>query len=129
MTTRLRVLIADDDEANRRLSQDLLDMEGFDTLTAADGEQAVALAREHIPAVILMDWRMPVMGGRDAVRILRADPLTASIPVLAVTASAMPDDIREIRSAGCTDFILKPIEVHDFIAKVKLLAYGEGAHG
>ncbi|MDP2157927.1 MAG: response regulator, partial [Nitrospirota bacterium] len=92
----------------------------YETLEAKNGEEAVRLAKEHIPALILMDNRMPVMDGITATKILKAEPTTAKIPIVATTASAMKGDReRIILEAGCDDYVPKPIDAKSFMNVVK----------
>ena len=80
------VLIVDDNELNRKLARDVLRAAGLDTLEAASGEEAIGLAREQLPDLVLMDLRLPDLDGTEALRRLRAEPATAHIPVVALTA-------------------------------------------
>jgi len=115
-----RVLIVDDDEKNLKLMRILIQNAGYETIEAANGEEAVRLAKEHIPALILMDKRMPVMDGITATKILKAEPTTAKIPIIATTASAMKGDRERImREAGFDDYVPKPIDAKSFMNLVK----------
>jgi two-component system cell cycle response regulator DivK len=111
-----KVLIADDDGQNLKLIRMLIQNAGFETIEAETGEEAVRLAKEHIPDLILMDNRMPVMDGTTATKILKAEPSTAKIPIIVTTASAMKGDReRIILEAGCDDYMAKPIDVKSFM--------------
>lgn len=121
-------LVVDDDAKNVRLARDLLQAKGWDTLEAGNGQEAVDLAKEHLPQLILMDIMMPVMNGIDAIRILKSDRNCADIPIMAVTSKAMPQEQREIMDAGCDDYLSKPIDVHAFLGKVDELC-GKGECG
>lgn len=115
-----KVLIVDDDRKNLKLMRILVQNAGYETLEAKNGEEAVRLAKEHIPALILMDNRMPVMDGITATKILKAEPATAKIPIIATTASAMKGDRERImREAGCDDYVPKPIDAKAFMNVVK----------
>lgn len=115
-----KVLIVDDDGKNLKLLRILIQNAGYETLEAENGEEAVRLAKEHIPALILMDNRMPVMDGITATKILKAEPTTAKIPIIATTASAMKGDRERImREAGCDDYVPKPIDAKAFMNAVK----------
>jgi len=115
-----KVLIVDDDGKNLKLLRMLVENAGYETIEAENGEEAVRLAREHIPALILMDNRMPVMDGITAIKIIKAEPTTARIPIIATTASAMEGDReRIIREAGCDDYVTKPIDGKAFMNVVK----------
>lgn len=112
------ILIAEDDLKNLKLVRDLLQVSGYHTLEAADGWQAVELARKRKPDLILMDIQMPVMDGLEATRILKADPATRDIPVLALTSYTMAGDRERILGAGCNDYLSKPIDTRAFLEKV-----------
>ena len=115
-----KILIVDDDEKNLKLMRILIQNAGYETIEAENGEEAVRLAKEHIPALILMDNRMPVMDGITATKILKAEPTTANIPVIATTASAMKGDReRIILESGCDDYVPKPINAKSFMNLVK----------
>ena len=104
------VLIVDDSARNRKLAGDVLRADGLPTLEAGTAADGIALAAEHVPDVILMDLRLPDLDGADAARVLRAEPRTSRIPVVAV--SALPLDDREdwLSDAGFAGFIAKPID-------------------
>jgi PAS domain S-box-containing protein len=108
-------LVVDDHSINRRILAILLESMGVHTITAADGAEGIELARRHRPEVILMDLRMKGVDGIEATRRLRADPATASIPVLAVTASPFEDARAAALAAGCCEFLAKPVRAADLI--------------
>ena len=115
-----KILIVDDNEKNLKLLRLLIQNAGYETIEAENGKEAVMLAKEHIPALILMDNRMPVMDGITATKILKAEPATAKIPVIATTASAMKGDRERIMlEAGCDDYVPKPIDAKSFMNVVK----------
>jgi PAS domain S-box-containing protein len=116
---RLVALIADDSTLNRRILGDLLESAGIAVHRAAGGEEAIRLAREHLPDVVLMDLRMPDLDGLAATRRLRADPATSHIPVIAVTASALGDAPAAAREAGCVDYIPKPVRAQTLFAVLR----------
>ena len=107
------LLVADDEPANIALIKMVVEDSGIDVrlVTAADGEQAVASARAMSPDLILMDLKMRVLDGWEATRRLKADPATARIPVIALTAQAMAGDREQALAAGCDDYVTKPIDV------------------
>lgn len=107
------ILIADDDSKHRTLISDVLQAAGHDTLTATSGERAVELARSDKPSLILMDVQMPVMNGLSAVKVLKADPVTRSIPVIAITALAMDGDRERMMEAGFDGYLGKPIGIKE----------------
>jgi two-component system, cell cycle response regulator DivK len=112
------VLIIDDNERNLRLARDVLRFGGLRTLEAATAAEGLALAAAHHPDVILMDIRLPDIDGPAALAILRADPATAEIPVVAVTSSAMMGDRERLLAAGFDGYLEKPIIVREFAAQV-----------
>ena len=103
-----RILVAEDEPDNRRIVVRVLTVEGYETLEAADGRAAVALARREHPDLIMMDLAMPGMDGWEAARQLKADPETADIPIIALTAFALRGDEERAREAGCDDYLSKP---------------------
>ena len=113
------ILIVEDNPKNLKLVRDLLQAKGYGTLEAASAEEGLALARERAPRLILMDIQLPGMNGIEALRALRADPATARIPVIAITASVMQHNRREIEGAGFDGFIEKPINVRGFLETVR----------
>jgi two-component system cell cycle response regulator DivK len=112
------ILIVEDNEKNRKLVRDVLQFKGYRTLDAETGELGVALAREALPALVLMDIQLPGMNGIEALGHLRADPATRHIPVIAVTASAMMQDRQKILAAGFDGYQSKPIDVKGFMQMV-----------
>jgi two-component system cell cycle response regulator DivK len=117
-------LIVDDNEKNTRLARYVLRLGGFRTIEAATGAEAVSLAVERIPDVILMDIRLADIDGTEAARQLRADPRTAAIPVIAVTAFAMKGDREQLLAAGFDGYIEKPIDVGEFAEQVRQYCAG-----
>jgi CheY-like chemotaxis protein len=112
------VLVIEDNEKNLKLVRDILQYRGFRTVEARTAEEGIELARTHVPDLVLMDIRLPGMDGMAALEVLRAEPRTAGIPVVAVTASVMPDERDRFRAAGFDGFIEKPIDVRAFPALV-----------
>jgi two-component system, cell cycle response regulator DivK len=115
---RPRVLVADDAAYNREVLVQNLEDE-YDTLEAADGATALALARAEQPDLILMDLSLPVIDGWEATRRLRSDPVTAWIPIVAVTAHAMAGDEGRARASGCDDYLPKPLDEVLLMLKVR----------
>ena len=112
------VLIVDDNEKNLKLARDVLREAEFRTLEAATGAEAIALATEHLPDVILMDLGLPDMDGTDAARTLASDARTAAIPVVALSALRM--DAGDLsRADAFAGFLQKPIDVVEFPAQVR----------
>ncbi|MEA2712505.1 MAG: two-component system, sensor histidine kinase and response regulator [Gemmatimonadales bacterium] len=114
-----KVLIVDDEPQNVLLLQDLLEARGYRVLTAADGENGLVLASEHNPDVVLLDVMMPRLSGFDVCRRLKAEPGSAMIPVLLVTALDAREDRLAGIDAGASDFISKPIDSADLLLRVR----------
>lgn len=112
------VLVADDEPANIELIRMMVEAAGLGVklITATNGRDAVLRARQAVPDLVLMDLKMPIVDGWEATRRLKADPMTAQIPVIAVTAQAMPGDHEQALAAGCDDYVTKPIDVHALLA-------------
>jgi two-component system, cell cycle response regulator DivK len=109
----------DDNDANRKLAVDVLRAGGFSILEARSGEEAIALATEHLPDVVLMDLRLPDTDGADAARRLGREPRTAEIPVVALTSSAYGAGGEWVREAGFAGCLEKPISVREFANQVR----------
>jgi two-component system cell cycle response regulator DivK len=117
------VLIVEDNERNLKLARDVLQAKGYDTMEAGTGVEGVQLAKQRKPDLVLMDIQLPGMSGIDAFKQLRADPQTARIPVIALTASVTPSDRSQITAAGFDAFVGKPINLREFVAAVKRLLH------
>lgn len=113
------VLIVEDNELNMKLFHDLLDSQGYRILQTADGMEALTIAREHHPDLILMDIQLPEISGLEVTKWLKEDTALRSIPVVAVTAFAMKGDEELIREGGCEAYISKPISVMGFLDTVR----------
>ncbi|WP_127089471.1 response regulator [Aquabacter cavernae] len=113
------VMIVEDNELNMKLFHDLLEAHGYRTVETRNGIEAVGLAREHMPDLILMDIQLPEVSGLEVTKWLKADPELKAIPVVAVTAFAMKGDEERIRAGGCEAYLSKPISVAKFLATVK----------
>lgn len=113
------VLIVEDNELNMKLFHDLLEAHGYSTLQARTGPEALSLAAQHRPDLILMDIQLPEISGLQVTQQLKNNDSLSSIPVIAVTAFAMKGDEERIRAGGCEDYIAKPISVAGFLEKVK----------
>jgi two-component system, cell cycle response regulator DivK len=118
-TRRPLVLIVDDNEKNLKLAQDLLRSAGFGTLEAVNGAEAIALAGEHLPDVILMDLRLPDMDGTAAAQRLGDAARTASIPVVALSSLPLEGSPDWLRAAGFAGWLVKPINVGEFPGQVR----------
>ena len=108
------VLVVEDNERNRKLVRTILEFRGFEVVESDDGEPSLALAKAHAPVLILMDIELPKLDGISALKRLRADPQTATIPVIAVTASVTPSEKERVVAAGFDAYIAKPIDVVSF---------------
>lgn len=113
------VMIVEDNELNMKLFHDLLEAHGYRTVETRNGIEAMALAREHKPDLILMDIQLPEVSGLEVTKWLKADDELKSIPVVAVTAFAMKGDEERIRAGGCEAYLSKPISVAKFLATVR----------
>ncbi len=116
---RKTVLIVEDNELNMKLFHDLLDAHGYRTLQTRNGMEALALARTHMPDLILMDIQLPEVSGLEVTKWLKDDDSLRAIPVIAVTAFAMKGDEERIREGGCEAYISKPISVPGFLETVR----------
>ena len=115
------VLIVEDNDKNMKLVRDVLQVKGYQTLEAGTAEDGIALAQAHSPDLVLMDIQLPGMNGIEALGVLRANPDTAHIPVIAVTASVMQQDRKQITEAGFDAYIGKPINLKEFLQSVREL--------
>ena len=115
------ILIVEDNEKNLKLVRDVLQVKGYETIEATTAEDGIRLAAERMPDLILMDIQLPGMNGIDARKALRREPSTARIPVVAVTASVMQQDRKQITEAGFEAYIGKPIHLQEFLATVRAM--------
>ena len=113
------ILVVEDDPKSLKLTCDLLQIADYNIISAVDGQQAVEIARTSRPNLILMDIQLPTISGLEATKILKSDPTTESIKIVALTASAMKEDEQHVFEAGCDGYISKPIEIHKFLDKVR----------
>ncbi len=114
-----KILIVEDNELNMKLFCDLLEAHAYETVQTRDGLEALELAREHRPDLILMDIQLPEVSGLEVTKWIKEDEELRAIPVIAVTAFAMKGDEEKIREGGCEAYIAKPISVGDFLATIK----------
>jgi len=121
-----RILVVEDNELNMKLFRDVLAAGGYRTLEATSGGEAVDLATEHAPDLVLMDIQLPDLDGVQALGRLRANERTAAIPVLALTAQAMDGDRERFLAAGFDGYLSKPVNVRELIGTVRLHC-GRGA--
>lgn len=121
-----RVLVVDDNTRNRKLARDVLDVAGFDMLEAATGVEALELAAQHEPDVILLDLRLSDMNGVEVVRQLREGERTARIPVVAMSAISLREQSDWLETAGFAGSLDKPINVRAFPDQVRRFCTGSG---
>jgi two-component system cell cycle response regulator DivK len=117
-----KVLVVEDNELNMKLFHDLLEASGYDTIQTRSGLEAIDLAREHRPDLILMDIQLPEVSGLEVTKWIKEDDELRSIPIVAVTAFAMKGDEERIRKGGCEAYLSKPISVGKFIETVRAYA-------
>lgn len=113
------VLIADDNEKNLKLARDVLRAAGFRTLEAASGAEAITLAVEHVPDLVLLDLRLGDRDGVDVARDLREGTRTKAVPIVALSALRPPGDAEELRAAGFAGYLEKPIRIKTFPDQVR----------
>lgn len=116
------VLVIEDNAANMTLATFLLQSAGHTVLSAYDAETGVTMAREFQPGLILMDIQLPGMDGLQATALLKNDPATRRIPVIALTALAMHGDEERIRAAGCDGYIAKPMRYTEFLTAIAAMS-------
>lgn len=118
----MRILLVEDNEMNRDMLSRRLMRKGHTILLAVDGEQGLTLAEEERPDIVLMDVGLPGIDGWDATRTLKRNPVTASIPVIALTAHALNSDRELAREAGCDEYETKPVDFQRLLTKIETLA-------
>jgi len=117
----MEVLIVEDNPTNMKLTSGLLKRAGYEVLKAFDADEGIALAREKLPALILMDIQLPGMDGLTATRLLKGDEKTRHIKIIALTAFAMKGDEEKMLAAGCDGYISKPLRYKEFLEAVKTM--------
>ncbi|MDM8515451.1 response regulator [Desulfobacterales bacterium HSG16] len=118
LPTGRRILIAEDNDVNLELICDMLSIHGHELIIARNGQEAVDMARSHMPELILMDMRMPVIDGMEATRQLKNMPEFADIPIIALTASADQSSIERQIGADCVEHLGKPIQTKELFAAI-----------
>jgi two-component system cell cycle response regulator DivK len=113
------ILVVEDNELNMKLFHDLLEAHGYNILQTRDGMEALKLARQHKPDLILMDIQLPEVSGLEVTKWIKEDDALKAIPIIAVTAFAMKGDEEKIREGGCEAYIAKPISVTNFLKTVQ----------
>jgi two-component system cell cycle response regulator DivK len=116
-----RILLVEDNEMNRDMLSRRLERRGFQVVMAVDGADGVAKAKTEQPALVLIDMSLPVIDGWEAARRIREDPVTASIPMIALTAHAMDGDREKAIAAGCNDYDVKPVDLARLLEKMAAL--------
>jgi two-component system, cell cycle response regulator DivK len=116
-----RILYVEDNEDNVYMLKRRLERAGFEVVVAPDGEQGLEVARDAPPDLILMDLSLPVLDGWEATRRLKSSEATRSIPVIALSAHAMPGDREKALETGCDDYDAKPVKLPSLLAKIRAL--------
>jgi CheY-like chemotaxis protein len=116
-----KILLVEDNEMNRDMLSRRLQRKGYTVVTAEDGEKGLLLARSEMPDLILMDISLPLMGGWEVTRLLKADDSTRHIPIIALTAHAWVTDREKALEAGCDDYDTKPVEFTRLSEKIENL--------
>lgn len=119
------ILLIEDNALNMELARDLLEVAGYEVITATSAEEGLEIVRRQRPALVLMDIGLPGMDGLDATRQIKADPTTTHIPVVAVTAHAMKGDAERALEAGCAGHLTKPLDTREFARTVAGYLAGE----
>ena len=114
-----RILIVEDNLPSLTLLNDLLNVQGYEILKTSEGLEAINLARDKQPDLILMDIRLPDICGLDAIQLLKQEDLTKSIPIIAVTAFATPGDETKALESGCDGYITKPVGIQHLLRTIQ----------
>jgi two-component system, cell cycle response regulator DivK len=117
----VRILVVEDDEANQELISRFLRREGYEVIHAGDGKAGVEAALSQVPHLILMDLSLPVMDGWEAARHIKKNPSTRHIPIVALTANALAEDVKKAMEAGCDHYETKPVIYPRLMKKLKAL--------
>ena len=121
------VLVIEDDELNQKLVKEILRVGNYRSIEAMDAETGIQLARRHKPDLILMDVHLPKMDGLSATRLIKSDEDLKQIPIVGLTALAMPEDLKKALEAGCDDYVTKPFRIQDLLKTIdQLLSSGRG---
>ena len=116
-----KILIVEDNEMNRDMLSRRLERRGLVVVMAVDGAEGVAMSKVELPDIVLMDMSLPILNGWEATRAIKADTLTAHIPVIALTAHSMPGDREKAMEAGCDDYDTKPVDLPRLLSKMAAL--------
>ena len=117
----MKILLVEDNEMNRDMLSRRLERKGYEVVIAVNGQEGVELVSSTRPDLILMDLSLPIIDGWEATRRIKADPATAGIPVIALTAHAMAEDRVKAMAAGCDDFDIKPVDLPRLLKKIDTL--------
>ena len=123
-----KILLVEDNEMNRDMLARRLERKGYEVVIAIDGQEAVRMAQSLTPDLILMDIRLPVMDGWEAMQRIKTMPETQSIPIIALTAHAMAGDMEKCMDAGCDDYDTKPIDLSRLLEKMQALLSNYDSH-
>jgi len=123
-----KILLVEDNEMNRDMLSRRLLKKGYHVSIAVDGAEAIAMARSHLPDVILMDMGLPVLNGWDATRQLKSMPETKNIGIIGLSAHALSDDREKALAAGCDDFDTKPIDFPRLLGKIETMLARKANH-
>jgi CheY-like chemotaxis protein len=123
-----KILIIEDNRNNRTLLWDILTFNGYEVSVAVNGQEGVTLARDLMPDLILMDIHMPGFDGMTAGRILKGDPVTSGLKIVALTSFVMHGDLEKIMAAGFDNYLSKPISARELPGLINLWLGGEGNH-
>jgi CheY-like chemotaxis protein len=115
------LLLVEDNELNRDMLSRRLEKRGYSVSVAVDASNVVELVREKQPDLVLLDMNLPAPDGWEATRRLRAEPATAAVPIIALTAHALADDRRRALAAGCDEFETKPVDLEGLVSKIQRL--------
>ncbi len=116
-----KLLLVEDNELNRDMLTRRLQRRGYEVIAAVDGKEAIALASQEAPDLILMDMSLPVLDGWQATRTIKGAAATRNIPVIALTAHALSQDREQAFAAGCDEFETKPVDIQALIGKIETL--------
>lgn len=119
------ILIVEDKPTSRELLRTVLEQQGYEVVEAEDGEQALVRLAERVPDLVLMDLQMPARNGYDVLKEIQKDPRLQGLPVVAVTANAMPEDREKVLAAGFTGYIAKPVALARLREEVNRLLAGK----
>ena len=117
----VKILIVEDNEMNRDMLSRRLERRGYTVVMAVDGAEGVAMSKVELPDIVLMDMSLPILNGWEATRAIKADALTAHIPVVALTAHSMPGDREKAMESGCDDYDTKPVDLPRLLSKMAAL--------